>query len=343
MKPCEVSDVKMKNAVLGMAVIGSLLVSALLLAGCGAGGARSAAPQGPIHVLPGAKSGRADSTVISLNAVTLPPALKERLAKGIQVYSLRYWSRGQRAQAYLGVPTSKGKHALYIQLHGGDIFGQSVHWGGPGPVTLSVVVGYALPGVVSFFPNYLGYGLSDGVPGDPAQDFRDVQNGLVALAHISGMNVAAHRTYLQSYSMGGDVAMMLAASDPDVRAVEMISPYPGARIMMLWMDKVGQAALTADDLIDRTTMISQHGTNISSAWYKDNSFDSAKVHAPVLIIGGLSDPGFPPGLLQFMASTLRKSGVEVALRLFPGGHGPASPPVIAEEINWLRAQGLVPQ
>ena len=137
--------------------------------------------------------------------------------------------------------------------------------------------------------------------------------------------------------------MMLAASDPNVRAVETISPYPGARIMMQWMDKIGQDALTADDLIDQTTMISQHGTNVSSAWYKDNSFDSAKVSAPVLIIGGLSDPGFPPGLLEFMASTLRKSGVKVTLSLFPGGHGPSSPPVIAEEIKWLRAQGLVPQ
>jgi len=143
--------------------------------------------------------------------------------------------------------------------------------------------------------------------------------------------------------MGGDVAMMLAARDPDVRAVEMVSPYPGPRIMMRWADGVGQDALTTDDLIDQATMISQHGTNPASAWYADNSFDSAQVHAPVLTIGGLRDPGFPPPLLRFMASTLKASGVKVALRLFPGGHCPASSQVIAEEVDWLRAQALVPQ
>jgi len=150
----------------------------------GIAGARPAESQGLVHVAWIAKSSRRDGTVISLNAVRLPASLKERLPRGIKVFSLTYWSRGQRCQAYLDVPMSKRKHALYIQLHGGDIFGQASHWRGSSGDDLNTAVGYALSGVVSFFPNYLGYGPSVGVPGDPAQDFRDVRLGHCRTSHI---------------------------------------------------------------------------------------------------------------------------------------------------------------
>ena len=284
---------------------------------------------------------KANGEPISLKSVPLRAAAAKYVPEGVRVYSLVYWSRGERCQAYLDVPAGSGSYPLLVELHGGIIVsGDPVHYTGYptiGPLEAAVV---ASTQAISYLPNYVGYGSSQGTPGDPYQNYRDVVNGLAALGRISGLHVLPHATYLWGFSMGGDVAMILAAHDPDVRAAELVSPYPGPVAMMKWMNAQTQDALGSGDLGDYATFLSQYGQNLSAPWYQENSYSYSAIQIPVLIIGGTKDQGFPPPLLRAMYQGLKRNDSHVTIRFFPGGHAPQSAAVLKTEDAWFKAHGL---
>ncbi len=284
---------------------------------------------------------KVDGEPIGLKPVSLPASVARHLPKGLKVLSLVYWSRGLRCQAYLDVPAGKGPFPLLVELHGGEIFsGDPVHYTGYPTIDPSIAAGIATAHAISFLPNYGGYGQSQGTPGDPYQNYRDVVNGLSALRQISGLHILADATYLWGFSMGGDVAMILAAHDRNVRAAELVSPYAGPVAMMEWMDAQPQDALTSGDLTDYATMLSQYGKNLTAKWYQENSYAYSSIHIPVLIIGGAKDPGFPPALLETMATGLKRYDDQVEIRFFPGGHAPQSAAVERAEAAWFVSHGL---
>ena len=66
--------------------------------------------------------GRRNGAPISLTPARLQPSLARLVPRGVAIYSLFYWSRGLRCQAYLDVPAGRGPHPLLVELHGGYIF-----------------------------------------------------------------------------------------------------------------------------------------------------------------------------------------------------------------------------
>ncbi len=297
-----------------------------------------ATAQGGLAIPPA--TSKADGEPISLKAVSLPAAIARHLPKGLQVFSLFYWSRGVRCQAYLDVPAGKEALPLLLELHGGEL------WNGYPPgytayaVDPSIAAGIATNRAISFLPNYAGYGPSRGSPGDPHQNYLDVANGLAALGRISGLHVLPRATYLVGLSMGGDVAMILAAHDRNVRAAELVSPYPGPVAMMEWMNAQGVGSLTALDSLDLAAMVDHYGGDLNAAAYRNDSYVYSSIHVPVLIIGGTNDPGFPPPLLRTMYHGLKRYDSHVTIRFFNGSHAPDSTAVNQAEAAWFNAHGL---
>lgn len=207
---------------------------------------------------------------------------------GERMYSLYYWSRGQEVQGYLNVPPGKGPFDLLVALHGGYLTGVGQH------------------------TDYSVYARSDAV-GTAMTDTIDTMNGLKALSRL-GLHIRRNATYLYSRSLGGYVAMMLAAHDSQVQASVLRSPDPGAIEYMTWINNTkypGPYAIGA-----RTGRYQAWGTDLTAKVYRQNSFPYRDIHTPVLIIGGESDRTFPPPLLTAMYH-------RASLQFFPGGHDTA--------------------
>jgi len=313
-----------------------------LLGGCGTTKATAQPLPGGIF-LGATKSGRADGTPIRLDLVRPGPSLVSYMAPGSHVYSLYYWSRGQRTQAYLDVPPGRGPFPLLIELHGGSFGAMSTHF--PLPVffqTTTTAVIATQPSAIVFLPNYVGYGPSRGKVGDAHQDFLDVRSGLAAVAQVRGLRVKPHATYLFGESLGGAIGAMLANGDPSIRAAAFVSPWPGATQALNWW-QAHATALNADERSEYQALAAFEAPGFGEAWFRANSFGCRGLQVPVLLIGGTQDDVVPPGMLAAMAVRLKGCGAHVELKFVPGGHAPYDANVQALIQAWFASQGATLQ
>lgn len=196
---------------------------------------------------------------------------------GGHVYSLTYWSRGQRAQGYLTVPAGPKPHALFIYLHGGYYIAEPGHTDDDYWTRQEAIVN-AQARAVAFLPNYVGYGPSGGKVGDAYQDTQDVANGLKALARIRGLRLERNATYLLGFSLGGAIGVLLAEHDPQVHAAALDSPWPGARMSLSWY-QTNYFHLNRDERLGYKILTRYEGSNTASRWYRRNSYDCQDVHS----------------------------------------------------------------
>ncbi len=308
-----------------------------LLAGCSTGHG-SSTPGG--LSLQATRDNRANGAPIALVPVNVPKAYQRNVPKGMHIFSLTYWSRGRRCQAYLDVPSGRGSRPLWVLLHGGDVWGMPSHYSGFPVNTPSFAAVASEPDAISFMPNYGGYGPSQGNVGDSHDDYIDVMNGLTALGHIAGLHVKRDATYLSGASLGGIIALMTAAHDPEVRAVLLISPWPGAEEAMSWLQAQPTNRLTSGDLLDDIYLAQSCGANMQSVWCRQNSVPYQDVKVPVLIVGGTHDPLIVPAMLRAMYAHLRRYNAHVQLHFVPGGHAPETKASFAIEQAFYAAHGL---
>ncbi len=205
----------------------------------------------------------------SMGVIYVPP--------GGHVYSLTYWSRGQRAQGYLTVPAGPKPHALFIYLHGGYYIAEPGHTDDDYWTRQEAIVN-AQARAVAFLPNYVGYGPSGGKVGDAYQDTQDVANGLKALARIRGLRLERNATYLLGFSLGGAIGVLLAEHDPQVHAAALDSPWPGARMSLSWY-QTNYFHLNRDERLGYKILTRYEGSNTASRWYRRNSYDCQDVHS----------------------------------------------------------------
>ncbi len=259
---------------------------------------------------------------------------------GQQLYSLRYRSRGLQVQAYLDVPKGKGPFPLLIYLHGGDVTQVLGHWTGLPVYTAKLAAESSNADSIVFIPNYGGYGPSEGNIGSPYDCYLDTQNGLKALGYVRGLHIKRDATYPFGFSLGGYVALKLAANDTQVRAAVLDSPWPGALTYDDWVQKMGTDALGSDDLFFWAEQERVFGTDLRSAVYQQNSVNFRVIHVPVLIIGGQQDPKLPPSLMQLLRDQLALSHVSVVLDMVSGGHAPITLHVYQLVQAWLLPLGF---
>ncbi len=313
---------------------GLLLASALtILAGCTTVQQLSLQPAG-------APDSKANGTPISLVPVKVPASAEKYLPLGERIFSLTYWSRGLRCQGYLDVPAGQTALPLLVELHGGGVWANPGHYYGFPVITPSVAAEFAQPSLIVFSPNYGGYGPSQGTIGDSHADFIDTMNGLTALTHISGLRIRQHDTFLAGASLGGMVALLMADQDKEVRGLELISPWPGAKQAMAWLGTQSSASLSYTDLYSLANVGRLCGPSLSSAWCAANSVPYSQVKVPVLLLGGTHDTTIPPDMLKAMYAALKQFDPRVQLNFVSGGHVPETKAAWDIEREWFKTHGL---
>lgn len=280
-----------------------------------------------------------DGSVVSLkkfSSVTFP----SRISAGTGLYSLTYMSRGLKVQGYLVVPAGRGPFPLYMGLHGGYFLSGNFHTNDSiAVVTKTVATQSAIDGDICFFPNYAGFGPSQGDVGDAYDSYIDTMNGLAALSQIKGLHVQNGATYLVGSSMGGLVAMDVAENDSQVKAIALISPDPGAIQFVSWADQ-NRTKLDKTDWNSVQSIKNAEGKNLKAQWYQDNSVSYADIRIPVMIIGGNNDPIIPPALLEQMYKDVSRYNSQVTLKFVPGGHVPSSSTVNYYIFSFLSTYGM---
>lgn len=306
---------------------GSIMLLALGVVGCGAPVSKAASPAPTTGISTPTTTYYADTKTsgapISLTSIPdLQFYSNLGMPPGTKLYSLRYWSQGVRVQGYVAMPPSRTPLPILVNLHGGYMLSPGHHTNHYPSITPAIVAGWVMPGFVTFLPNYAGWGLSGGYVGDGYSSYVDTVNGLTALHKVFGSKVQTN-TDLWGVSMGGFVAMKLAATDPNIKAMVLKSPFPGAAAFMSWAEsRLTPNSMDSTDLGDFLAIQSQEGANPQSRWYVHNSIVYRDITVPTLIIGGESDPIFPPSLLRQLKSALSTHDAHVTLTLMPGGHAP---------------------
>lgn len=255
---------------------------------------------------------------------------------GDSVYSMMYWSRRTKVQAYVNLPTGTGPFDLVVYLHGGyslpaNTHDNNIYW------TEQMASLATWSDAIALFPNYAGYGPSSGTVRSPHSDLIDTENAIKALRQMKDVNININNIYVFGASLGGDVAMMLAENNPSVKAVALDSPFPGAATFVDWYLKQGGSSLNQSYA---NGYINAYGRDTNSSVYKLNAFDYTNVHVPVLVIGGKSDPIIPPSLLKYMYSKLKPHDRSVKLDFMAGGHAPDNATEYDMVVNWFVQYGL---
>lgn len=259
------------------------------------------------------------------------------MPKGQRMYSLRYRSRGLNVQGYLDVPPGKGPFPILLFLHGGDPAPEPGHYTGFPVYSPKLAAESSNAHSIVFIPNYGGYGPSQGTVCSPFQCLLDVENGLRALTHLRGLHVKPDATYPFGFSLGGYLAMALAAHDPQVRAVVLDSPWPGALAFEGWANLQTMDALDVEFWV---MLRGAFGSNLTAAVYRQNSVPFQAIHVPTLIIAGTRDTTIPPSLIRYLYRALEASGVDAKLEFVPGGHAPITLQVYRAVQKWLQPQGF---
>lgn len=307
-----------------------------VLAGCGQAPLPVIAVPGGLSITPPAH--RANGYPVTLHAIRIDAQNDNPFVPvGERIDTLDYWSQGHRVQGYLLRPPGRGPFPLEVVLHGGFFLLPDRHVPHFAVYTVPQALRLAVSDMTIFIPSYRGYGPSAGTAQSGYSDYRDARNGLTALRHIHGLKTNG-QVYLLGSSLGGFVALKLAYGLPQVRAVELVSPYGGTRLFMTWL-KLHLTQLDNTDLTDYFGLQSALGRNIQSSAYGPTSLSYHRLKVPILMIAGRNDPIFPLSLERTMYARLHTHDSKpVTLQVLPGGHIPNSPTAIQFLYRFFQTQ-----
>lgn len=220
----------------------------LLLAGCSNQQTTALKPQ-PNKPLPNSHhdtqdvhnkktDAKQDGQVISMEKIKV-----SGINPQVTPYRMMYWSEGTKAEAYIAIPSS-GRYPLYVSLHGGYLEPLkkshvtevgNVHYG-------KNIIEFARDNTITIAPMYRGYGHSDGTINGIYKNTIDTENAIKALmnytkTHKDFPDIKKGHTYLHGVSMGGGVALRLAAERKNVLSVVAVSPFVGWDILGSWYEE----------------------------------------------------------------------------------------------------------
>lgn len=260
---------------------------------------------------------------------------------GMALYHMFYWSQNQKVEAYVVEPIQKGKYPLLVNCHGGfivDTPSESAYT----PFTYSAhnILTNIPPDAVYIYPNYRGYGASEGYVHGMTGVVQDIENVIIASKSMS--EVKPNDLYLLGTSLGGGAALIVADKLPDTKAVVAISPFVGADIFVDWYNKLGKPLDWLSAFEDYTNA---YGSNTHGSLYIANSpYDNtSNIHAPVLLLQGTSDDEVMWQTVQAYADQLKHENKVVKLELVRGGdHGLSNDlqSTYSEVDAWLEQYGM---
>lgn len=254
-----------------------------------------------------------DGELISLRTISVP-----HTSQYVSTFKMMYWSHNTKTEAFLAAPKYAGMYPLFMSLHGGADTAYPVHhYSSPaGADTLE----YAGSKFLTLVPEYRGYAGSDGTIPNLQGEVSDVDNAVKALASTV-YSIEPNHIYLEGTSMGGAVALQLAAQRTDVRSVIVVSPFVGWNIVGPWATANRSKNTIASTMYQ--VMEANFGSySNSNLKFAPVSVDYQKIHVPTLILQGTRDMHVAWQTVQLLYKDMKRTDPHVKFELSPGGnHG----------------------
>jgi dipeptidyl aminopeptidase/acylaminoacyl peptidase len=237
------------------------------------------------------------------------PVGPARHEQGYSVQRIAYHSQGLRVTGTLLIPSGKGRHPLVISLHG--LSTPKTYADGADAMPLAIPL--ARRGVLVGVPDYRGLGGSAPDPRTEPLPIADAIDSLTLLdLLLKDPRVDPNRVGLIAHSLGGNVAEIMLAVHPGIRAAALYAPseseYP-----VLYLRRPGYfrgrpgVGLPGQDPALFVAM--SPGSNFGT------------LHCSILLQHGTADRVVPYRASVVAARELTAAGATVRLRLIPGaGH-----------------------
>ena len=239
----------------------------------------------------------------------LLPIGRPETGPGYSVQRVAYDSQGLRVTATLLLPSTPGRHRLVIALHGLAL--PSNYSNGADAMPLATPL--AKRGVLVGIPDYRGLGGSAPDPRTEPLPIADAIDSLGLLDLLrSDPRVDPAHVGLIAHSLGGNVAEIVLAVRPGIRAAVLYAPSESqdAKLYLrrpsYFAGRPGIGTPTQDPAL-YTAM--SPGSNFGT------------LHCDVLLQQGTADRIVPSGASVVAAHELSAAGATVRLRMIPGaGH-----------------------
>jgi dipeptidyl aminopeptidase/acylaminoacyl peptidase len=142
-------------------------------------------------------------------------------ARGYSVQRVAYRSQGLRVTATLLLPSAPGPHPLVLALHG-LVTSRGYR---PGADAMPLAIRLAGHGMLVAVPDYRGLGGGAPDPRTEPLPLADATDALTLLADLRGSpRVDRTRIGIVAHSLGANVAEVILAVDPEIRAAVLYAP-----------------------------------------------------------------------------------------------------------------------
>ncbi|MCI0181805.1 alpha/beta hydrolase family protein [Sulfoacidibacillus ferrooxidans] len=255
----------------------------------------------------------------------------------INVYKLFYWSDQQKVEAFLTEPKRKGHYPLLVFLHGGYVVAdariQHAKYGQP-------AIGVYSSKIITITPEYRGYMESGGSVAGMLGDTVDAQNAIRAVLSLG--EVKPDDIYLWGVSMGGGVALMLASTMSDIRAVVATSPFVGYDVTVSLAQQLHESRVYDISYIEDA--YGPKGSEPAKYLVRSPIDHISGIKAPVLLLQGEEDHHVMWQAVQLFYDKMRMQSKVVDIRLYATGHHTLENhhyyASMRETFNWLERYGL---
>ncbi|MHA7967635.1 alpha/beta hydrolase family protein [Paenibacillus sp. CAU 1782] len=257
-----------------------------------------------------------DGTIISSELIKVPGQ-----NPNINIHKIFYYSDGVKVEALLTEPKwSSGQYPMIVKLHGGLIFGAE-------PVINNlpenILDGYNVENiskeshkVITLYPQYRGYGESDGQPQGLVGSTLDAQNAIKAVQSMVGEKWQQDELYLIGYSFGGGIALRTASERNDVKAIATVAPYVGSDTIVRWLEENPEDE-TLPAPIYRNTIESFRNEALRNKGTLLNVIP--QINAPVLFLQGNYDHSIMWEMVQLFVNEMEEADKTVKFIKYPSG------------------------
>lgn len=223
---------------------------------------------------------------------------------------------GARVELYVGPSPGAGRHPGIVYVHGHQ---SPLLPGGRVYLDWRVLTWEAGRGRVAVAVSQPGYGASDGPP-DYCGPY--TQHAVAAaIRHLRARpDVDPARVAVEGVSRGAIVAAMVAAADPTLAAVVLVSGEYDLRSTYRRLD----ATRGSNPLLAMMAVNMRREAGTSDAAFRDRSalLTPMTIRSPTLILHGALDERLDPEHARRLAARLAAAGTEARLVVYPGaGHG----------------------
>jgi dipeptidyl aminopeptidase/acylaminoacyl peptidase len=236
--------------------------------------------------------------------------------KGYSLQRIAYHSQGLRVTGTLLIPDGRGRHRLVIALHGFS----PPQWYSNGGDAMPLAIPLADHGVLVGIPDYRGLGGGAADPRTEPLPIADANDSITLLdLLVRDPRVDPTHVGLIAHSLGGNVAEVMLASHPGIRAAVLYAPSESQATVL---------AKRRPGYYRGRPGVPPPGTDPSLYAAMSPGLNFGDLHCDILLQQGTADPVVPWRASVVAAHELTAAGAAVTLRLIPGATHDLDTPVM---------------